>query len=319
MKHLFILNPVAGRGKKAQNNNMDVAEKIRQHMQDAGEEYEIYTTTFRMDAAEKVRREAQLGNELRVYACGGDGTLNECVHGAAGFKNVAVTHYPCGTGNDFIRMFGEEAGLFSDLDALLKGEVRPIDVIDCTGRKSINICSVGIDARVGADVHKYSKLPLIGGAGGYVVSTVVNILKGINRPFKIKADGFEKDDKFAFACACNGRYYGGGFNPTKTAMIDDGMLEILIAGKLSVFKAAVVIGKYAKGLYYELPEIVTYIKGRKIEIESQEPFIINVDGEIITGRKAVIRLIPRGINFLFPAGMKFAEHTVEKTETAAAN
>ena len=62
-----------------------------------------------MDAVreDKVRRRRTRG-DLRVYACGGDGTLNECVNGAALLPNVAVTHFPCGTGNDFIRMFGDE-------------------------------------------------------------------------------------------------------------------------------------------------------------------------------------------------------------------
>jgi len=301
MKHLFVVNPVAGDGR----NIAEKTEEIRRAAQAHGLDYEIYETVCRMDAAEKVKREAQLGHELRVYACGGDGTLNECVHGAAGFRNAAVTHFPCGTGNDFIRMFGDDAALFRDLDALLDGTVRPLDLIDCNGRKCINICSVGIDARIGGDVHKYSKLPLIGGSGGYVVSTAVNVFKGINRRFRVKADGYEADKKLALICVCNGRFYGGGFNPTKTAMPDDGRLEILIANGVTIFKLATVIGKYAKGEYADLPELITYLPGRKIEIESDATFSINVDGEMLYGTKASIHLIPEGINFLCPAGMTF--------------
>ena len=80
-----------------------------------------------------------------MYACGGDGTLNECVNGAVGHANVAVTHFPCGTGNDFIKMFGEEKARFFDLAELVRGEVRPLDVMECCGRYAINICSVGIE------------------------------------------------------------------------------------------------------------------------------------------------------------------------------
>ncbi|MCE6983484.1 lipid kinase, partial [Pseudomonas frederiksbergensis] len=89
-----------------------------------------------------------------VYACGGDGTLNECVNGAVGHDNVAVTHFPCGTGNDFIKMFGEEKDRFFDLSDLVRGEVRPLDVMECCGRYAVNICSVGIDARIGTEVHQ---------------------------------------------------------------------------------------------------------------------------------------------------------------------
>ena len=114
MRHLFILNPVAG-GKKTDKEA--VRQKIRAVMAERGESFELYETVGIMDAAEKVKREAIKGDELRVYACGGDGTLSECAHGAAGFKNASVTHYPCGTGNDFVRAFGPDAALFSDLDA----------------------------------------------------------------------------------------------------------------------------------------------------------------------------------------------------------
>ena len=72
-----------------------------------------------------------------------------------GHANVAVTHFPCGTGNDFIKMFGAEKERFFDLAELVRGEVRPFDVMECCGRYAINICSVGIDARIGTEVHQY--------------------------------------------------------------------------------------------------------------------------------------------------------------------
>ena len=61
-------------------------------------------------------------------------------------------------------MFGPDKDRFFDLTELMNGEVRPIDVIECNGRYSVNICSMGLDARVGTDVHKYSGMPLVGGA-----------------------------------------------------------------------------------------------------------------------------------------------------------
>ncbi len=144
-----------------------------------------------MDACRHIRETAADGAELRVYACGGDGTLNECVNGAAGLPNTAVTHFPCGTGNDFIRMFDNEKSRFYDLTELINGEVRPLDVIKCNDRYAINICSLGIDARVGTDVHKYSGLPLVGGAAGYVVSLAVNYVKGVTTSLTAATEGLD--------------------------------------------------------------------------------------------------------------------------------
>ncbi|NMA24962.1 MAG: lipid kinase, partial [Clostridiales bacterium] len=227
MKHLFIINPVAG-GKK--NRYMETIRQINDVMASYSEPYEIYITKAPMDACARIRAEAESAGQLRVYAFGGDGTLNECVNGAADFSHVAVTHYPTGTGNDFVKTFGpEDAAKFRNLQALIGGFVRPIDLIELqtptgVGRFGINICSVGIDARIGTDVHKYSHIPLIGGATGYIVSMFVNLLRGINQRLKISTHNMNLNGSFALVCACNGRFYGGGFNPVPEALPDDGIL-----------------------------------------------------------------------------------------------
>ena len=120
MKHLFIVNPVAGRTKPEEKLRL-IHEAVARTALGQAVEFEIYVTAAPMDAVSKIKAGARRGGALRVYACGGDGTLNECVNGAAGLENAAVTHFPCGTGNDFIRMFGEERTRFFDLTELING------------------------------------------------------------------------------------------------------------------------------------------------------------------------------------------------------
>ena len=102
MKHLFIVNPVAG----GKDRTPEVAAQAEAVLGAAGLDCEIYVTKAPMDAVDKIREEAKTCDDLRVFACGGDGTLNECVNGAALLPNVSVTCYPGGTGNDFIKAFG---------------------------------------------------------------------------------------------------------------------------------------------------------------------------------------------------------------------
>jgi len=303
MKHLFIINPAAG-GLKGK------LEKLEQEIQGIADclpdSCEIYMTKQPMDACKKIIEDAEANDELRVYACGGDGTLNECVNGAALRPNVAITIYPCGTGNDFIRMFGPgNFEKFLDLRALVHGTARPLDIIDCGGRYGINICSVGVDARVGADVHKYSRIPLIGGATGYVVSMVVNVIKGVAQKFRITTSEGTQEREVTLICACNGRFYGGGFNPVPDAMPDDGLLEYLIIKVVSRFKIAQIVGKYAKGQYRELTEYITHIRGGFMEIESDREFVVNIDGEAVYMKKVSFNIVPEGINFIFPANMGY--------------
>ncbi len=311
MKHLFIVNPTAG----GRDRTEDVRARVERAFSDREGEYEIYVTRAPLDATEKIKAEAATGEHIRAYACGGDGTFNECISGAVGLDNVAVAPFPTGTGNDFCRMFGDEMDMYRNLEALLDGYEHPIDIIHCNGRYCANICSVGIDARIGTSVHKYSKLPLIGGAAGYVVSAIVEMFRGISRHMRITADGFEADAKHSLVCACNGRFYGGGFNPSLTAMPDDGIMDVFVVKKVSLLTFAVLIGKYAKGHAAEMKKYVTHLRTDKITIEFDEDNVVNLDGEAIFTKKAELRILPKAARLIVPAGMHFFD---ESRETAMA-
>ncbi len=302
MKHLFIINPVAGGRDRTKEVSGQV---VRAFTERRGGSYEIYTTTAPMDACRKIEEEARRSEELRVYACGGDGTLNECVCGAAGRENVAVTHFPGGTGNDFVRCFGAEKDRFRDLDALLDGEVRALDVIDCNGRMSVNICSVGIDARIGTEAHKYSAIPLLGGKLSYITSAAVNLVKGVRQPLRVVCGGQRFDGDMSLICACNGSFYGGGFHPVPEARPDDGVLDFLIVRGVSRLGFVRLVGGYAKGKYASMPKYITHLRGDSIEIESDRELTVNVDGEAIFAKTVRIKLLPGALRFLFPREMAY--------------
>ena len=278
MKHLFIVNPVAG----GKDRHEYVAEQARRALEGSADAYEVYITTAPMDACAKIESEAASGEELRVYACGGDGTLNECVNGAVGHANVAVTHFPCG---------------FFDLAELVRGEVRPLDVMECCGRYAINICSVGIDARIGTEVHQYHD--------SYVLSAVANLFKGIAQPLTVRGCGMDYSGGTSLICACNGRFYGGGFNPIPDSMPDNGKLEFLVVRDVSRLTFIRLVGKYAKGRYRELANLITHLEGDHLEIDSEQELVVNIDGEALWSKHVNFDLIPGGVNFLVPANMAF--------------
>ncbi|MBR3239204.1 MAG: YegS/Rv2252/BmrU family lipid kinase [Oscillospiraceae bacterium] len=299
MKHLFIVNPAAG----GHDATPEVTAKVQAAFQNRSDPYEVYVTLGPRDATRKIRTEISNCDELRVYACGGDGTFNECVNGAALQPTVAVTPFPTGTGNDFCRQFGQDAALFQDPEALLNGTVHEIDLICCNGSYSANICSVGIDARIGTDVHKYSGLPVIGGRGGYVISAGINAIKGVSSNMHIRCGRFDAEAKHSLVCACNGRFYGGGFNPSRDAMMDDGLMDIYIVKRVSLLTFARLIKKYAAGRADELPKYITHLRGTDLYIEFPGEEVINLDGEALYGDTVSMHLLPKAMKLIVPAGL----------------
>ncbi len=298
MKHLFILNPSAGKKGAAEK----YAQEIKRVF--AEKDFEIVFTERGGHAEELARAAAQTGEPVRIYACGGDGTLNEVVCGAAGYDNAAVTNVPRGTGNDFLKIFGSNyRETFSDLAALAEGPQVAFDLIDCNGHLGLNIVCAGVDARIAADVHKYKRLPLVGGIGAYILSMIVNVLfKGICRPTVIEIEGETLRGDTAVICVCSGRYYGGGFMPVGEAMPDDGVLDILVVSKVNLLTFARLVGRYAKGQYRKFPQYIRHFHGTEIAFSSQEEIVAVVDGEVMRENAFHVKLSEKKVNFFYPVG-----------------
>ena len=232
MKHLSIVNSLAGKERKKKKYFKQLMDAIDRLEGDVEVEY---TQPPEWGAEQIARAWAQRGEPVRIYACGGDGTLNEVVNGAAGYDNAAVTNVPLGTGNDFLKIFGPEyRELFHDLPALMEGPQAAFDLMDCNGRLGIDVVCAGVDARIAADVDKYKSLPLVTGLGSYVLSLIDNVLfRGICRPMRVRMGDIDAAGETAIVCICNGRHYGGGFMPVGDAMPDDGVLDMLLVPKVS--------------------------------------------------------------------------------------
>lgn len=298
MKHLFIINPAAG----SRNQTESYRKKIAEVCEKRGLDYSIRVSGAPGRCRKIAREAAETGKEYRLYACGGDGTLNEVVSGAAGFPNVAVTVFSGGSGNDFARMFSEPEA-FKDLERLLDAEEIEFDLIKCNDDYSLNICSVGLDARIGHDVANYKRIPLLSGFRAYAVSTVVNVVKGIHEHYVIEVNGERIDSRQTLICACNGRFYGGGFCPVPTADPTDGKLEVLLVRDVSRLKVAQVVGAYKNGKYADFPHLIRHITTDKIKIICDKETGINLDGEKRVAEVIEMSVAEEKLRFFVPKGV----------------
>ena len=300
MKHLFIVNPAAG----SRDHSKTYAKTIEEVCTGRGLDYEIAISQCPGDCARIARQAAQTGESYRLYACGGDGTLNEVASGAAGFDNVAVTVYCGGSGNDFVKLFDDPKAFF-DLERLLDCKKTTFDLIDCNGDLSLNICSVGLDARIGTDVARYKRLPLLSGFRAYAVSTVFNVIKKIAEPYEIHINGEVINGKKTMVCVCNGRFYGGGFNPVPEADPTDGLLDVLVVEKVSRLKVAQVVAKYKKGRYADYPKLIRHFRTDRVKISCQQEVRINLDGELRTGKEIAFSVAEKKLRFFYPKELTY--------------
>ena len=301
MKHIFIINPAAGKA-DSRRRVYQMAEALRQnHALDV----ECMLTRSPGHATALTQGIAAAGGGVRFYACGGDGTVNEVANGIAGFANAAMTVVPIGTGNDFLKNFGADAAKFYDPENLWNGETQQLDLIDCNGRQCLTIACSGVDARIAQDVHRYSTTPLLDGKGSYIASLIVNFLfKGIGSRWTVTVGDTELPYKdFAVVAVCNGRYYGGGFMPVAEARMTDGVLNTLVVKKVSRARFLQFVGDYSKGNYSKFPGFAACYTAPVIRITSDRPDIVTcLDGECFASADVTFRVSDKKLNFFGPAG-----------------
>ncbi|MBQ9848550.1 MAG: YegS/Rv2252/BmrU family lipid kinase [Clostridia bacterium] len=310
MRHLFILNPAAGR--------RDITEAIKTAIGKLkiSEPYDVFVTDAPRSAEKETERyiRAHCKDYVCVYACGGDGTLSEVVNGIyrSGSRNCAFGVVPVGSGNDFVKSFEIPAERFRDLRLQLRGERIDIDILVAKEistkkeRVSLNIISAGYDAAVAKGQEKFKKLPLVSGSAAYKLSLVKCLFSSMKSYFTVLADdepfGKTGDGPYLFTIAANGRYYGGGFKASPYSDLCDGYLDLIKIDSISRARFLKLVGKFRAGEYFEGNEdILAYKKCKKMQIVSDSPVDLNLDGEIHKMRNPVVAVKPRAITMILPA------------------
>ncbi len=301
MKHIFVINPAAGQGKALDF----IKPKIEWVCKKYNLDYEIYVTEKKGDGIEFVDNMSRTGEEIRFYACGGDGTLYDVVNGAFGYPNVQVAVIPLGSGNDFIRLFGTKDD-FMVLEDVVNGVPVSLDVIKCGNEIAINQCSMGMDAEVCAMQGKIKKLPLVTGEGAYYIGCLYAIIRKFKNRFTVSIDDQEPFSKDCLFCFCgNSRWYGGGFKAAPNAQPDDNLLDfVIVESSVSRAKLVTLLNKYKRGEHLDW-DITMFKRGRKLTIHSDKPAAVNVDGETKYVTDTSFEIIDNGIVFVVPAKSEF--------------
>ena len=303
MKHIFIINPAAG----AQG----ATDELRRELSEIGAEYdwEIYETKAPKDATEyvKTRAAAEPGTVLRFYACGGDGTLNEVVNGAVGFSNVSVSCYACGSGNDFVKVYGGQER-FRDVRGLLTAEEEAIDLIKVGDKYSINVTNFGFDTCVAKTMTSVRRKRLIGGKNAYTTGIVKAIFTAMNNKCVVEADGevINPKGKMLLCTVANGQYVGGSFRCAPRSNNKDGELDVCLFKPISLFRFLKLLPVYTEGEHLDekyladLAKIMEYRRAKSIRVTAPQGFAYTLDGEIVEENEFVMEVAPAALRFAVP-------------------
>ena len=307
MKNYFVINPAAGKGNTAKS----LPQSIREICSRRGDDFEIYITECAGDVSHYIGKICALsgGEPIRIYACGGDGTLCEVAGASVKYKNATVGLIPCGTGNDFARNFTPRE-LFFDIGAQLDGTALPMDILSCNDMFSVNMINIGFDCEVVKKKEKIKANPLIPGRLAYVAGLILTLIKKPGVNVRVSANGGEyRRMKLLLMTIANGCYCGGGFFSNPRALLTDGMIDLLLIDNVSRTKFVSLVGSYKKGehLVPRNLDILHPIQCSTLELEFDAPQAISVDGEITHVDRLCVSVMRGTLNFIVPAGCDFVK------------
>ncbi len=294
----FILNPNSGKRKKQQALESTIKLACRKRQLD----YHIYYTTCAGDATEYVRSMVNCYKERQRFICvGGDGTINEIVNSAPCNPNVEFGVIPQGSGNDFVRNFGD-IEKFYDIDAQLDGTPLSIDLIKCNEHYCANMVNIGFDCAVAKEAQK---LKFISAKMSYILGVVKVLFRKIGTNMKISFDnGTVIQEKLTLTAIGNGRFCGGGFMAAPKAELDDGLFDICVIKKVTRRRFLSLVGTYRKGLHVDnekCEKYLSYYRTPHLKMEFEMPVPICIDGEIKGAKTVELTVIRNAFTFVIPA------------------
>lgn len=299
MKYFFIVNPKAGK-----INPMEtIIPNITIILDKNNIDYQIFETNYQRHAI-KLTKDIinSTTSKIRIIGVGGDGTLNEIIQSSVNQPHVEICIIPAGTGNDFVKSFGSQD--YFNIENIILGKAIKIDTINYNDNYSINICSVGLDAKVGSNISTLKNIPFLKGKTLYNLSTIIELSKKLGDKLELIIDDKTLiSNTFLFAVICNGQYYGGSFNPAPHAYLNDGLLDLILIKVPKYINLPTLIKEYKNGTYLYSKtgkEVIKTFKCKKIEIKSIKKATCNLDGEIYSDTNFIFKINEKSLNFIIP-------------------
>ncbi|MDO5402724.1 MAG: diacylglycerol kinase family protein [Eubacteriales bacterium] len=298
-RHIFIVNPNTSRIPVIEI----LIQRIKNVCREEGLVYEVFRANSPQAGPEHIMSIAKAGFPLRVYICGGDGTVRNIISSTCSFKNIEYGVIPMGTGNDFSRNFGSRES-YASLRNIIFGDPLDIDLMKVNGRVYVNMLNIGFDEKVVELVQKYRHIPFSRNQIAYTIAAFIQLIRMPMERVKITFDdGKILDKRFTLCAVANGAYCGGGYFAASNASVNDGLIDVLVVRPIKRKTFLQMIGDYKRGTLLNTPkgkQLVFQKKCVKLTLEKSIPFSVCFDGEIEMVRRLECEIIPKAVKFIKP-------------------
>ena len=305
MQHIFILNPAAGKHQTA----LSLIPQIEAAAAEMGCDYQICETQVPGDGTRLAQEAiAAAGEEaVRLYACGGDGTLWEVMCAITPGSDTELAHIPCGSGNDYVRMLGGEAP-YLDLPAMMGAQAYPMDGIVCYSgeeapRRALNIAATGMDAQAAYHMSRFKRWPLVSGPMAYNLALIKVFFGKLGCRMTVEMDTqdgpIKKEGRYLFALASSGEYYGGGYHAVPTALPDDGYLDFVLVETMPRLRILNLLPKYKKGTHVGERGVQIY-RGTAMTVRTEKVLPVTLDGECFLTDHFRVEIQPGAYRMVLP-------------------
>lgn len=225
-----------------------------------------------------------------VWLIGGDGTLNYFINKYKEL-NRPIALFPGGTGNDFHWKFYGKISFKDQIEKVLKGKVRKVDLGICNGERFINTIGLGFDGEV---LKEVKTARYIGGHLGYLLIVIKKIFSYNEKTYTVKLNGSQFETKSLLFLVSNSSRTGGGFLVSPSAEIDDGLLNVVYSKSLSLLQRLLLLPKVEKGKHL-VDKNISHVLCKEINIKCEEEIYYQLDGELRKGKEFEVFVVKEAL------------------------
>jgi YegS/Rv2252/BmrU family lipid kinase len=296
----LIVNPSAGGGKAGR-----IAPEVERTLRNHGLRVRRVDTRD-LDHARMLADEGARAGET-VVALSGDGMIGVVADTLRRVPGAVLGVLPGGRGNDLARVLGIPEDPLAACAVIAHGVPRAMDVGEVSGQAFVGIASAGFDSDANRIANEAPSWP-----GGLVY--VYGALRALAawRPARFEIELDPPGERRAFTgysvAAANSRAYGGGMHLAPDALLDDGLLEIVVIERVGRLRFLANLPKVFNGTHVQEPSVQVF-RAREVSVSADRSFTMYADGDPIGELPVRVRAVRGAVSVLVPAGVTAKDHS----------